>query len=250
MKRTTQNAIAIPAILTLFALAGCGGGGSSSSTPSTPAATPVVTPVTSANSFALQSAFKKFVASGATTNYTISDFCTGTATSSISVPVAATFEGVATAISVTTTETATFTASTCTPTSDVQTRVEYYDSNYNPLGHAIAGVEYSVYAPAATALPTSVKVGDTAIIGTETNYSDSSKKPPAVVTTRQASFVIEADTATTAIVNFISKPTATFDETRQTRYRIDAAGTLTPVSIDRLYKNSAFKDVHMLYTAK
>ena len=240
-----KNKLVIVATVGLLAIAGCGGSGGSS-TPSTPS-TPVVTTVASANSFALQSAYKKLVANGSTVHYTVTDFCKGNASISSSAPVAATFEGVTTALSVTTTETATYT--NCTPATEVITTITYYDSNYNPLGHSIAGTEYAVLSPAATPLPTSVKVGNTATIGSETAYADSTKTKTKTGLVNY-SFVIEPETASTVIVNFITNNTNTQSPSQiQNRYRIDASGTLTSLLREEQYITSSNISAHIRYVA-
>ena len=78
-------------------------------------------------------------------------------------------------------------------------------------------------------------VGDTGTIGTTADFTDSSKITLAGKTV--VSYVVEPDTASTAIVNLIFK---TFDNsenltsTEQDRYRISSTGALTPVSKDTL----------------
>ncbi|HAL36986.1 MAG TPA: hypothetical protein DCP03_02240 [Polaromonas sp.] len=110
----------------------------------------------------------------------------------------------------------------------------YYDTDYTPLGFSSSGV-YSVYLPPPS-IPTSIMVGDTGTIGTATNFTGSSSTG-----TREGqtvvSYVVEPDTASTAIVNLIFK---TFDtsgnlkSTEQDRYKISSTGALAPVSKDTL----------------
>lgn len=69
-----------------------------------------------------------------------------------------------------------------------------------PLGHSNDS-EYGVYQTPIT-IPSSVKVGDGATVGTETLYTDSTKFTPAG--TDVDSYVVEPDTAQTAIVNLIT----------------------------------------------
>jgi len=57
----------------------------------------------------------------------------------------------------------------------------------------------------ALTIPTTVKVGDTGSIGTETKYTDSTKVTPSGVTVM--SYIVEADTTSSAIVNLIDKAT-------------------------------------------
>lgn len=79
-------------------------------------------------------------------------------------------------------------------------------------------------------------VGNTGTIGTQTLYTNSTKTVGNG--TSVVSYVVEADTATTAIINLIDRSYnagGTLIATEQDRYRIDAVGTLTPVSADIQY---------------
>lgn len=229
-----------------FSLSGCGGGGGGSSLPAGP--------VTSTLSFPLQSAYKTNIANGSTVNYTVlatgipsaPNGCHGTASFANATPVSATFETIS-GFSVTGTITLNFTD--CTPASTAVTGVSYYDSNYNPIGSSISGTEYDVYLTVPSPLPTSVKVGDTAIFGNQNIYTDSTKTTQ--IATEQTSFVIEPDTATTAIANAITKRYNMSNQllfTEQNRYRITATGAFTPVSDDVQYSTTSTTNV--LYTAK
>lgn len=148
-------------IATAVLLTACGGGGGGSSLPAGP--------VTSTLSFPLQSAYKTNIANGSTVNYTVlatgipsaSNGCHGTASFANATPVSATFETIS-GFSVT--GTITLNLTDCTPASTAVTGVSYFDSNYNPIGSSIAGTEYDVYLTVPSPLPTSVKVGDTAIL--------------------------------------------------------------------------------------
>lgn len=233
--------LALPIAASVVFLSACGGGGSGASTTPTTPTVPAVT------SFALQSGYKARLANGNVGNYTVSGTCAGSAAISISSPSATTFEG-AQALSVVSTITLNFT--NCTPASAASTATGYYDSNYNPLGHSVSGTEYGKFLTIPTALPTSVKVGDTAIYGTETIYTDSTK----TTTTgqRNLSYVIEADgtSTSTSIANLITKQFNTANQllfTQQSRYRMAADGTLTNLSIDVQYSTTSTN--HLLYTA-
>lgn len=222
--------IAIP--LQLIACGGGGGGGGSTG------------PVASTNSFSLLAGYTTLVAGGATDNFTISGTCAGTATITDAPAVASSFEGIAGFASA---STLTFTFTNCTPASGAETSTTFYDANYTPLGTSTPGTDYAKFQTVPPPLPASVKVGDTAAYGTLIEYTDSSK---AVTTgTRILSYVIEADTATTAIVNLISKSydnTSQLLGTQQTRYRIAANGTLSMVSID--IQLSTTSTLHLLFT--
>lgn len=222
---------AVVASFLLVGLSGCsgGGGGGGGSAPAGP--------VTSTLSFPLQGAYKTLVANGLTKTFTVSGTCSGTGSkTSAPATTAATFEGVA-GFSVV--GTLTMSLSNCTPASTAQTYTGYFDSNYVPLGMNSVGVNYGVYLIPPT-IPTSVTVGGTAIYGTETLYTDSTK---ATGNGRiDQSYVIEADTSTTAIVNMIAKiynAAGTLTATEQDRFRIAATGALTPISADIQYANGS-----------
>lgn len=227
--------------LLLVGLVGCGGGGGGDSTPATPAG-----PVASTSAFALQSAYKALVASGLTKTFTVSGTCSGSGTkTSAAATTAATFEGKP-ALSAVGTLTMSL-SSSCTPASTAQTYTAYFDSNYVPLGVNSVGVNYGVYLTPPT-MPTSVKVGDTAIIGTETLYTDSTKATGNGTVAQ--SYVIEADTSATAIVNLISKvynAAGTLTATEQSRYTITAVGALTPISTDLQYANGSTTHIVLTY---
>jgi hypothetical protein len=156
---------------------------------------------------------------------------------------AATFEGVA-GFSATSTTTLSFT--NCTPASTASTSTAYFDTNYDPRGFDSVGVNYGVYLTPLV-IPTSVTVGGTGILGTQTLYTNSTK------TTGNGSialsYVVEADTANTAIVNVIEKiynAAGTLTATEQDRYRITSTGALTPTSVDIQYSNGS--TTHLVLT--
>jgi hypothetical protein len=126
----------------------------------------------------------------------------------------------------------------CTPATSVSTQTRYYDSNYLPTGSSRTS-QYGVYLVAPT-LPTSVKVGDAGVIGTQTYYTSNTK---ATGDGRaDSSYVIEADTATTAIVNVIAKfynAAGTLTMTEQDRFRISADNKLTFISFNLQLSNGS-----------
>ena len=214
-------------------MAGCGGGGSD--------AGGVTTPTTS---FPLQAGFRARVAGGSTDNFTVSGTCTGTATFTNGAASASAFEGVS---GFAATQTATVNFTNCSPATNAVSATGYYDASYTPLGSSTPGVEYAKFLTAPPPLPASVKVGDTAVYATLTTYTDSTKS----VTTGQRilSYVIEADTANTAVGNLITKGYNASSQllyTQQARYRIAADGTLTAVSVDIQYSTTSTR--HLVYT--
>lgn len=195
-------------------------------------------------SFPMQSGYRALVASGLTKSFTISGPCSGSGNKSSSpATTAATFEGVA-GFSATSTLTLNF--SNCTPASTAVTSTAYFDTNYDPRGSNTVGVNYGVYLTPIV-VPASVTVGGTGTLGTQTLYTNSTKATGngSVV----LSYVVEADTSTTAIVNLIAKiysAAGTLTATEQDRYRITSTGTLTPTSIDIQYANGSTN--HLVFT--
>ena len=127
----------------------------------------------------------------------------------------------------------------CTPASSASTTTIYYDTNYTLLGTNSIGGNYGVYLT-APALPTSVTVGSTAIFGTLTYYTNSTKSVPAGQLVE--SYLVEPDTATTAIVNLIAKnynAANVLTLTEQDRYRIAATGAPILISIDTQAANGS-----------
>lgn len=211
-------------------VAGCGGGGSS-----TPA---------SVSSFPLQVGYKALVVAGQSNNFTVTGTCPGTATFTAGAALPATFEGVA---GFSATGVLNVNLTNCTAASISNTATSYYDSNYAPIGSVSPPVSYAKFLTAPPTLPASVKVGDVGALSTLTVYTDGTKTTVAGQVV--LSYVIESDTSASAIVNVISKGYNAANVlliTQQTRYRIDAAGTLTIVSID--LQASSVSTNHFLLT--
>jgi hypothetical protein len=226
--------MAIRALLLLITLilAGCGGGGGGGSSAAALAI-----------SFPLQSGMANSVAVGASTYYSVSGGCSGTASTIDSVPIAAVFEGVA-AKSVLTTTTMNFT--NCVPLAVSSTTLNYYNAGYLPLGSSITGSHYGMLLTLPT-IPALVKVGDTGIFGTQTLYTDSSKT--VLAGSDVYSYVVEPDAANSAIVNIITKnydAAGVLATTVQSRYRILTNGTMTPVSVDLQYSGAS--TLHLVLT--
>lgn len=223
-----QTIIGVFVVALLTACGGGGGGG----------AVVASGPAASTLSFPLQSAYSASVAAGSSKSFTISGTCTGSASITRAAAAGgATFEGVSGRLSSASTFTGNYT--NCTPSSFASTSTGYYDTNYVPLGSSTIGSNYGVYLTPPT-VPSSVMVGATGVIGTQTLYTNSTKAVAAG--RRDISYVVEADTASTAIVNLIAKSynasnILTFTE--QDRYRIAATGPLTIISFDVQYANGS-----------
>jgi hypothetical protein len=221
----TLKLLFISALLLLVSACGGGGGGGASG------------PVTSTNTFDVRAGWSRLIANGFSKTFVISGTCSGTDSLTVGpANTSTTFEG-SPALSSNYVDSVTLT--NCTPASSVGTVTEYYDSNYVPLGLSVLGGKYEVWAAPPT-IPVAARVGDVGIFGTINKYNDSTK---AVSAGRQDnSYVIEADTATSAIANFISKNYNTSNvltSTEQDRYRVAADGSLTLISIDIQYANGS-----------
>jgi hypothetical protein len=201
--------------------------------------------VTSVASFALQRAYQARVAAGASDTLTVSGTCSGSSTIVLGTPQAVTFEGAA---ALRTTQTNTLTLTNCAPSTLVINELFYLDASSTPLGASQVGLDYAKFSTAPTPWPVSAKVGDSGTIANFTTYSSDTK---AVTTGRRVmTYVVEADSSTTAIVNVISKSYDTSDQlllNQQVRYRIDSAGTLELVSIDAQYSTTS--TIHLIYTS-
>jgi hypothetical protein len=210
-----------------IALTACGGGGGGGASG----------PVASTNTFDIRAGYARLMANGFSKTLTVSGTCSGTfSLTSGPATTSTTFEGVAALSGSSVTS---LTVSNCNPASSVGTSTHYFDSNYVPLGKSIVGGDYSVWT-SLPSIPTAARVGDVAVVGTENKYTNSTKSTP--TGTEENSYVMEADTATTAILNLISKnynTAHTLTYTEQDRYRVAADGSLTLISIDIQYANGS-----------
>jgi len=130
----------------------------------------------------------------------------------------------------------------CTPASTASTSITYYDSNSNVLGHSTENVEYGKFLTVPSPLPATVKIGDTAVYGTETIYTDSTKAT--LKGQRLLSYVIEADASSnqTAVANLITRDFNTANQllfTQQSKFRLAADGALTAISQDIQYSTTS-----------
>ena len=230
----SQNKVIVIGCLAAAMLSSCGGGGGGGGTGT----------VTSTLSFPWRSGNTASVINGSSIDFTVSGTCSGTANITLSTPIPATFETV-TGYSVA--NTAYINLTNCNPPYFYSTSTDYYDSNYVPLGTISSSGEYGVFTTQPV-IPVTVKVGDAGTIGTINLYTDSTK----VFSTgyEAISYVIEPDTADTAIVNVIYKSydlSGILTSIEQDRSRIMADGTLIPVSADIQAVNGS--TTHFVFSA-
>ena len=224
MAKYHRSVLVSLALLTLVACGGGGGGGGSSSP----------NPVTSTASFPAAQAIANFFSTSHTYNVNgTGKFSgidvSGTGTVSFSSAVGATFEGQS-AFKVTLT--VAITLSGGGQTVPVAFSVEnYFTTNYDPLGFNDPGGGSYCVIQGNPSYPSSVKVGDTATLYTQNCYQDSTKNTP--TENDIDSFLVEADTATSAIFNLIENTYTggTLTDNSQERYRIDENGNFDFVSV-------------------
>jgi hypothetical protein len=208
-------------ISTLFILAACGGGGGGGG---------VITPVASTSSFplftihvnTLQPMSNAFSVSGTIEGIAV----TGSGTATRGGLSAGTFEG-APQLQRTIAVTGSISANGQSAPLN-SSAIDWYDSNYLPLGNT-GGEDYVVVLGNAV-IPTSVRVNDTGTVYTATRWSNSSKTFSRG--TEVISYVVEADTASTALLTLILTEKDTNNTTlsiSSQQFRIRPDGTFTRI---------------------
>jgi hypothetical protein len=201
----------------IAALAACGGGGGSSS-PSTASTSDYQLRQAWVN-YVMQSDSRSFVISGSINAVPV----TGSGTATQSSLSASSFEG-RPALIKSMTVTGSFTGAGQTfPYGS--TSSGYFDSNYLPMG--ASGQEYIVVTGTPT-IPQIAKVNDTGTLYVANRYTTSQKSSS--VGTVTVSYVLQADTADTALLKVISTEKTTLGTTESTAigtYRVTPAGGLT-----------------------
>ncbi len=199
----------------------------------------------SALTFPVGAARQAMLNSGLSKSFTVSGTCAGTTTVTLAPSIAgASFNGVSGRISSMSTTSVNF--SNCTPNTLNSAQTDFYDTNYIRVGSSSA-TQYRVFDAPAN-MPATVKVGDSATVGTMSAFSDSTKS---VVTGKAiVRFNVEADTATTAIYDVITEtynaanpPMLTLTE--HDRYRVAQSGPLEFISIDVQYANGSTTHLFM-----
>jgi hypothetical protein len=206
----------------LLMVAACGGGGSSTGAGIT----------SSTEIFQVRNAFTSYVTNTSTYNGTLSGTVSGSPISGTfqinqGALVTTTFEGIA-ALRKPFSSTLNFTLngqSRQLQSSDS----EFYREDYLPLGKT-SDDSYEVVV-GNTAIPTTARVGDSGDLYVQTIYSSSAKN---TITGRVfLSFVLEPDTATTAILKLIEvekNPSNVVESTATVSFRITPAGQITRIA--------------------
>jgi hypothetical protein len=201
-------------------LSACGGGGGG-----------VSGPIASSESFSLVKLWTNMLTTPSTNNVTISGTvngapATGSGTNTFSGLSAGTFEGMPAQK-----QTQTFAVSLVTngQTIPINERFDtWVDSNYAPKGES-GGDNYVVITVVGT-LPTAARVNDTGTLYTANRYANSTKAT--LLGTRTATYVIEADTASTALASLVieDKNTSNVTINKSTaQLRITPNGTFTRI---------------------
>jgi hypothetical protein len=236
-------------------LAGCGGGGGGSAS-----VAQAYLPVASPSSFNFQSAWQKFVSNPYSKKFVVSGSCSGSmeythsavgspfpfdnATLRIPHPTIQVNPGYYVANRMDTTST----LPGCITSSSITNTTAYYDAkNLAPFGY-IGGTAYNgasrytntfrEYA-SNVILPATVKVGDSGVVGTINIYGFSGFNKDGILQGKiEVSFIVEADTEKTAIVNIISKSYGINNNLTmvdQSRYLIGLDETLSFFSVSQQY---------------
>lgn len=219
MMKTMKTLIAVSALALITACGGGGGGGGAAA------------PVASTSAFPLHDIYVSTYTTTSAANFTVSGTVsgysvTGSGTTTDGAVSAGTFEGAA-AQQRTTTVTGSIVANGQT-ISLASSSISWVDSNYVPLGDS-GGSEYIVVT-SSTPIPNAAHVNDTGTWYTANRYTNSNKTT--LNGTRTVTYVLEADTATTALLSLIATDKNTSGTTTETdvqQYRVTAAGTYTNV---------------------
>lgn len=204
MKNTIKLILATASVALLAACGGGGGGGSSA-------------PVASTQTFDLRAAYVALYTTPSSNQFTINGTIEGTSVTGSGTATAGsvssgTFEGLA---SLQRSQTISGTLSGNGQTIPLTvTSTDWTDSNYVPRGST--GDEYEVVSGTPT-IPTTARVNDTGMLFTAITYPDNRKQYR--TGTVDVSYVVEADTATTALVKLIR----TYRDTGSTITDISAA---------------------------
>jgi len=212
----------LTATAVLILLSACGGGGGG-----------VSGPVAATESFSLTKMWANMLTTPSTNNVTIqgtlnsgADPVTGTGTISFSNLSAGTFEGKPAQKQTQTNAVSLVSKGQTIPVND---KIDnWVDSNYTPNGES--GYEDYIVVTALGTIPSAARINDTGNLYTANRYASSTK---AVLRgTRTASYVVEADTASTALVSLIleDKNTSNVTTSKSTlQLRITPTGAFTRI---------------------
>jgi len=196
-------------------LVGCGGSGDDGSpTDGSPRST------AAASTFPLKSAYENYIKQAQVYSYDLSGSCGGFGSETTSAPTAATFQGMSILVK---TSTLRVTRDSCvtvgvnmTPVAPPGTEVivteQAYSLNLTPLGMRIPETGEIIVWTNTRPIPTSVRVGDSAVL-TQGNVGS-------------ISYLVEADSTDSVFVKVIAQVAATGMKATST-YRLTAGGSFT-----------------------
>jgi len=221
MLKLIKTLTAVSALALMTACGGGGGGGGGGA----------AAPVASTDTFPLMTVYTNSLTTSSSNNFTISGTVSGVAvTGSGTVTFgnlsAGTFEGVAAQQRTTTATGSIVVNGTTVPLNS--SSIDWVDSNYVPKGES-GGTDYIVVTGTPT-IPTAARVNDTGTLYTANRYSNSTKS--VLRGTETVTYVLEADTATTALLKLIiteKDNSNTTTSTSSTQFRITPAGAFTRV---------------------
>ena len=223
---------ALVAIALALALTACGGGGGGGA----PAPSG---PVASTLSFPLRAGLNTFRANGFSKTFNVtstspfSTGCNSTGSATITQGPANNASTLAGHPAVSAVAVTSLTFASCTSTASTTTN--FYNPDYSDLGVVYGSGKYEI-ALTPFSIPNTVTVGSTGYVGRFTTYPNSSSTTSNGY--QDISYVVGADTATTAIVTVVTSTYVLYissyqlASTEQDKYRIDASGNLTLISID------------------
>lgn len=120
---------------------------------------------------------------------------------------------------------------------------DYYDANFNPMGGTSSVTMigkttnyYSVKQIIST-IPDFVKVGDTGTLGTETEYSDSSKSTILSTSTTTYSVKSDSDSSVFVLLTSNTKKSSGVTNTEIDTYKLDLNGNISPYSSSAIDSN-------------
>lgn len=210
------------ATVSIALITACGGGSSGGSATVAPVASTSTFPLQTVLANSLRAESNSYTISGTTNGVAV----TGSGTATRGGLSAGTFEG-SSALQRSTTSTGSIVVNgQAIPSNSSGT--SWYNSNYLPLG-STGGEDYIVVIGIAV-IPSSVRVGDTAPVYTANRYTNSSKQ--GLRGTEIVSYVVEADTASTALFTFISTTKNTSNVTESVtsaQVRMTTLGTFTRI---------------------
>jgi hypothetical protein len=190
---------------------------------------------TAGPSYDLETAFKNRLLQGFSKTFNVTGDCKGTMSATDTPAMKTTWQGQS-VYAVGTTNI--FNVPNCSlGVSGTHSSITYYDLNFNEVAKTDSDGTYSEYVK--TPRPASVKVGDSGTLGTWYHWSNNSKSQS--WGTDVHTYVVEADTASTALLNVIDRTYTNnnlLEITSQIRYKLNSTGTLEWYSVTIDFANN------------